>query len=258
MRMHAACCQFDIVWEDKPANYARVEAMVADAALPPGTLLLLPEMFATGFSMNSAAIAESVDGPTSQFMAKLAARHGIYVLGGLVIDSGDNHRPRNEAMLFDRAGNRLYRYAKVHLFTFAGESSHYQPGNERGLFSVEDCSSQVAICYDLRFPELFRSTQVPEVSIVIANWPAARELHWLTLLRSRAIENQAYVVAVNRCGADPQASYSGRSQIIDPRGEILVDAQNSEQIISSELNLQALRDYRRTFPALADMRVGSL
>jgi predicted amidohydrolase len=252
--MNVACCQFDIAWEDKKANYAKVEAMVAGAALPAGTLLVLPEMFATGFSMNARAIAEDIDGPTGRFMAKLATRYGHYVLGGLVLSAGPDSKPRNEAMLFDPTGRLASRYAKVHLFTFAGESGHYQPGAKRGSFSMDDCSCQVAICYDLRFPEAFRRAPVPQLLLVIANWPAVRESHWLALLRARAIENQAYVVAVNRYGADPLANYMGRSQIIGPRGDVIADAGGGEQMMTARLSLEELRDYRRGFPALNDMR----
>jgi len=144
--MHVACCQFDIVWENKPANYAKVEAMIAQAALPTGTLLLLPEMFATGFSMNAEAIAEGVKGPTARFMAELAARHGIYVLGGVVISADHGQKARNEALLFDPSGTLLSRYAKIQLFTPGGEAAHYQPGEEHGLFLLSDCPCQIAIC----------------------------------------------------------------------------------------------------------------
>jgi omega-amidase len=252
-KMQVACCQFDIVWEDKPANYAKVDAVIEAASLPAGTLLLLPEMFATGFSMNAEQIAEDVDGPTARFLSDLAALHRIYVLGGVVIRSLGSQKPRNEAMLFNPAGGLLFRYAKMHLFTFAGESMYYQHGTQRGLFALDDCPCQMAICYDVRFPELFRLTPVPEVLLVIANWPVARESHWLALLGARAIENQAYVVAVNRCGADPLSKYSGRSQIIGPRGEVIADAGGSEAVIRAKLSLDEVRDYRRAFPALTDM-----
>jgi len=252
--MHVACCQFDIVWEDKPANYAKVEASIAKAALPPGTLLLLPEMFATGFSMNAQAIAEGIDGPTARYMANLAARHGIYVLGGVVIAADHGQSPRNEALLFDPSGRLLSRYAKMQLFTLAGESVHYQPGDERGSFLLGDCPCQIAICYDLRFPEVFRSTPTPQVVAVIANWPVTRASHWPMLLQARAIENQAYVIGLNRCGTDPLWKYSGRSQIISPHGDVIADAMEGEGVIRAELNLDALRDYRRAFPALADKR----
>ncbi len=141
----------------------------------------------------------------------------------------------------------------MQLFTLAGESIHYQAGTQRGFFSIGHCPCQSAICYDLRFPELFRSTRAPEVMAVIANWPIIRGSHWLTLLQARAIENQAYVVAVNRCGADPLSEYPGRSQIIDPHGNVVADAMEVEGLIRAELGLDRLREYRQKFPALKDM-----
>jgi predicted amidohydrolase len=256
--MRVACCQFDIAWEDKAVNYARVERLVRDAKLERATLLLLPEMFATGFSMNAEEIAESADGETARFLANLARTHAVYALGGAVLKGSDAaKRPRNEALLFDPAGNLLRRYAKVHRFTFAGEDSHYAAGDEPASCHVDGWKVQPTICYDLRFPELYRAKDVrgAELICVIANWPAARESHWLTLLKARAIENQAYVAAVNRCGRDPNVEYSGRSQIIDPRGEVIEDAGGGEGIIRAELNLAALREYRAKFPALDDARL---
>jgi len=211
-------------------------------------------MFATGFSMNADAIAEGVDGPTARFMATVAARHDVHVLGGVVIRDDDEQKPRNEALLFNPAGLLVSRYAKQQLFTLAGESAHYRSGSEPGFFSVADCSCLATICYDLRFPERFRSSSFPELLALIANWPDVRESHWLTLLQARAIENQAYVVAVNRCGDDPKSHYSGRSQIISPHGQVIADAGPGEGVIIADLNLDALRDYRKAFPALADMR----
>jgi len=116
---------------------------------------------------------------------------------------------------------------------------------------------QPAVCYDLRFPELFRTPAArgAELICVIANWPAARESHWLALLKARAIENQAYVAAVNRCGRDPNVEYAGRSQIIGPRGEVLEDAGNGEAVIAAELDATLLRQYRGQFPALGDVRL---
>jgi predicted amidohydrolase len=224
--MHVACCQFDIAWEDKPANYAKVEAMVGGAGLAPGTLLLLPEMFATGFSMSGAAIAEPPDGPTAN------------------------------CLLFDPDGRMLSRYAKMHLFGLAGESGPYGAGDVPGGLPLPQCAGQVAICYDLRFPELFRTAHGPrpELLAVIANWPALREPHWLALLKARAIENQAYVAAVNRCGCDPDLTYPGRSQILDPHGNVLADAGDGERVIRADLDLDALRVYRERLPFLRDIR----
>ena len=254
--MRVACCQFDIAWEDKPANYIRVERRVREAQLEPGTLLLLPEMFATGFSMNASEIVESSQGPTSEFVEKLARDFQIYVLAGLVLGS-EGEQPRNSAILVDPAGAQVCEYAKIHRFSYAGEDQHYAAGSEPVSCAMEGCTVQPTICYDLRFPELFRSSKArgAELICVIANWPAARDSHWMALLKARAIENQAYVAAVNRIGRDPGVEYRGRSQIISPRGGVVEDAEHADVIIRAELDLDGLRAYRSRFPALRDMRL---
>lgn len=258
--MDLACCQFDIAWEDKLANYRRVEALVAAASLEPGTLLLLPEMFATGFTMRAEAVAEPTDGPAARFLADLARRHEIFVEAGVVILDEGAPRPRNEALVFSPDGRLLARYAKMHLFSFAGEPEHYAPGGSPTRFRWLDAQVAPAICYDVRFPELFRAAAVGGVDLftVIACWPAPREEHWLALLPARAIENQCYLAAVNRCGKDPSGlAYGGRSQIIDPRGTVLVDAGSGEGIIRANVDLEGQRRYRQEFPALADVRIPS-
>ena len=159
-------------------------------------------------------------------------------------------------MIFSPEGVELARYRKMHSFTYAGESQHYRQGSALSLFEINGFRIAPFICYDLRFPEIFRQATKRGVDLfaVIANWPAAREQHWLTLLKARAIENQAYVAAVNRCGDDPRLHYSGRSLIIDPHGDVLADAKDQKGTISGLLDLEYLHKYRREFPALADMR----
>lgn len=255
--MHLACCQLGIVWEDKSTNYGRVETLIAGAQLPAGTLLLLPEMFATGYTMHAEAMAEPPDGPTATFLADLARRYRLWVQGGLIIRSAETPRPRNEMLVFSPEGQLVARYAKIHLFSFAREPNHYAPGESLAVWEWQGTPVGPAICYDLRFPELFRAAAMAgtEIFTVIACWPAAREEHWLTLLRARAIENQGYVAAANRCGCDPFGqAYSGRSQIIDPRGQVLADAGNAAVIIQAEVDLAGLRRYRQDFPALRDVR----
>jgi omega-amidase len=260
--MLLACCQIDIVWEDKPANCRRVEALVGAAALPPGTLLLLPEMFATGFTMNAAAVAEPMDGPTTSFLSDLARRHRIFIQAGMVVHTTGDARPRNEALVFDPEGRPLARYAKMHLFSFAGELMHYTAGDSPVVFDWQEAVVAPAICYDLRFPELFRwvvKKDRARVLSIIACWPAPREEHWLALLRARAIENQCFVAAANRCGRDPSGLvYGGRSQIIDPLGVVLADGGVQEGVIKAEIDLEVQTRYRRDFPALDDMRYSFL
>jgi len=255
--MHLACCQFDIAWEDKPANYRRVATLVRSAKLPPNTLLLLPEMFATGFSMSVAATAEPLEGPTAKFLAELAREHGLFVVGGAVITDAAIGKPRNEALAFDPRGQLSAHYAKVYPFSLSREHEYHAAGERVVPFDWSGGRVSPAVCYDLRFPELFRrsAAEGAEVLPVIANWPVTREAHWTTLLRARAIENQAYVAGCNRVGKDGNALvYSGRSQIIDFRGEVLADAGGEETVICALVDLSSLRDYRRSLPFLTDMR----
>ena len=252
--MNIACCQMDIRWEDKPANYARAHALIAAAAPAPGSLVLLPEMFATGFSMNVAGIAENGAGETAAFLARTAMELGIFLLGGLVTTAPDG-RGRNEAVVFSPEGKELSRYHKMHPFTFGGETEHYAPGVAPVSFMLDTWTAAPFICYDLRFPEVFRSAaqRGAQLFTVVANWPEAREAHWVLLLRARAVENQAYVAGVNRVGSDPRVTYSGRSLIVDPRGEIIADGGSAEGVIQANLDKEALLDYRNAFPALQDI-----
>jgi omega-amidase len=248
-------CQLDIAWEDKPASHDRAAALLSKADIRPGALVVLPEMFATGFSMHVDTIAESDDGPTHRFLAELARRFQSHVIGGVVTRAADG-RGRNDAVVFGPDGRLVVRYCKLHPFSYAGETKHYQAGEEVKLFAWHDLTVAPLVCYDLRFPEVFRRAvrRGAGVLAVIANWPEPREAHWLALLRARAIENQAYVVGVNRAGADPHVRYSGHSLIVGPRGEMLAEAGSDPQVISAEIESASLVEYRRQFPALADIR----
>lgn len=247
--------QLDINWEDKPANYARVKSFVDRFKPVPGSLLVLPEMFATGFSMNVAAIVEKPGGPTECFLGDLARHYGLFVAGGTV-SAGVAKAGRNEAAIFDGSGSLICRYCKNYPFTLGGESNHYEAGKEIVQFTWDKFAVAPFICYDLRFPELFRAAvrRGANLFLVMANWPNKREQHWITLLRARAIENQAFMVGVNRCGQDPKHVYSGRSMIIDPHGEILVDAGSTEGLFAADIDFAVVESWRRDFPALEDMR----
>ena len=253
--MQVVGCQIDTVWEDKLATHARVTSLLKASPPPPGALVVLPEMFSTGFSLNLDKTAEGDDRLSEHFLAAMAARLKTYVLGGIV-RLGANGLGRNEAVLFDMQGQESARYCKLHPFSFGQENLYFEPGDQTVIFTCHDFSIAPFICYDLRFPEIFRQTvtQGVQMFIIIANWPAARIDHWVTLLKARAIENQAYVVSVNRCGADPNMTYPGRSMIINPQGQTLADAGSEEAVISAELDIEVVKENRRIFPALADMR----
>lgn len=255
--MKIYCCQLDIAWENKAANHAKALALLETAMPEAGSLVLWSEMFATGFSMNVSGIAEGSERVTEMFLAAVAAKYNIYTLGGVVTTGGDG-RGRNEAVVFDPQGQLITRYCKLHPFSYGGETRHYMSGEAATSFQWHDFTAAPFICYDLRFPEIFRSAvrQGAQLFTIIANWPQAREAHWITLLQARAIENQAYVAGVNRCGHDPKLAYGGRSLIIDPRGQIIADAGGAETVISADVDLAMLLSYRQEFPALADMREG--
>jgi omega-amidase len=252
--MKVVCCQLDIVWEDKEANFSKVESMAARANLPAGSLFVLPEMFATGFSFNLGLTAENPGGRTESFMAGLARKFSIYVAGGLV--SFRDSQPSNQAVLFSPKGELIDRYSKIFLFSGADEHIHHAAGSRIPGFELEGFHAAMFICYDLRFPEIFRSSALKgvELMIVIANWPVVRIQHWITLLQARAIENQACVVGVNRAGQDPALVYPGRSVIVDPHGNIMTDGGSGEGLISADLDFKEVRDWRRIFPALRDIR----
>lgn len=256
--MQVIGCQLNIAWEDKAANHQRVRDLLARCDVRAGALIVLPEMFATGFSMNVAGVNEDDDGaPTERFCAELAREHAAHVLAGIVRRSpGTNERGLNQAVAFDPRGTEIARYTKTHPMTVAGEADHYVAGSDVATFTLEPFTVSPLICYDLRFPEVFRlaAARGAHLLAVIANWPAVRAAHWRALLVARAIENQAYVVGVNRTGPSPELDYVGGSLLVDPRGEVVAEADDDETTLVAELDFDALLAYREKFPALADRR----
>jgi len=249
------CAQHDIVWEDKAATHARVEALLAPMEFPAGALLVLPEMFSTGFSLDVPRIAEGEARETEHFLAGVAKRCAIFVEGG-VVTAGPDGRGRNEAVIFSPAGRELARYGKMQPFTLGGESANFTAGAAPIVFPWGKCLVAPFICYDLRFPEIFRPAARARAHLmtVIASWPEGRIGQWVKLLQARAIENQCYVAGVNRVGRDPRFRYVGRSVIVDFRGEIVADAGAEEGVICAGLDLAALAEYRRELPFLEDIR----
>jgi omega-amidase len=255
--MNVIALQFDIAWENKPANFATVRRLLNEAAPEKNSLVVLPEMFATGFSMNVDTIAEAYGGETEEFLASTAREFGVCLLAGAAMRGRDG-RARNKALAFSPSGDLLAFYAKMRPFTPGGESDHYVAGTKPVAFAWNEWKISPFVCYDLRFPEIFRAAAAahrPELFAVIANFPAKRIEHWVALLRARAIENQACVVGVNRIGTDPFYSYCGRSLICDPQGEVLADAGDKQGCIRAQLDLEGLRKYREGLPFLADMNI---
>jgi predicted amidohydrolase len=253
--MQVICCQHDIAWEDRDANLARVGALLRGGEIPKGSLVLLPEMFTCGFSLNTALIADSAARETEGFLECLAAELGVYLMGGVVNLDGAG-MGRNEAVVYSPAGVEVSRYCKMRPFAPGGEAAHFAAGTAPVIFDWAGCSVAPFICYDLRFPEIQRQAGARRAQLMtfIASWPDARLSHWVTLLQARAIENQCYVAGVNRIGSDPNLHYSGRSIIVSPSGEIIADAGDRECLIRAELDLEALHDYRSRLPFLDDLQ----
>ncbi|WP_298740244.1 amidohydrolase [uncultured Chitinophaga sp.] len=248
--------QTQLHWEDIAANLRMFDEKVN--AIPERTeVVVLPEMFSTGFSMQPEKLAETMDGSAVQWMKKKAAEKNVIITGSLIIKEGDHYLNR----LIWMQPNGVYgTYDKRHVFAFAGEHEHYQPGDKRLIAQVKGWKINLLICYDLRFPVWARNAISPDtgapvydVLINVANWPEARSTPWKTLLQARAIENQSYVVGVNRVGNDGNNIYhSGDSSIIDPVGEIIYQKSHDEDIFTYTLQRNRLDDIRQRLPFLKD------
>lgn len=246
--------QLDTAWRDKPANCARAAELIDMASSAGGSLIVLPEMFATGFTMDVQAAAEDASGQAHAFLAETARKYRSVVIGGVAVQAEADHGG-NEAVVFGSDGAELARYRKMHPFSYAGETEHYVAGERVTVFRHGEFTISPFVCYDLRFPEAFRAAVLKgaDLFVVVANWPGVREHHWLTLLTARAIENQAYVVGVNRVGSDPKNDYLGRSVIVSPAGAIIADAGSEEGVVRAQLDAGVVGDLRKRFPVLMDM-----
>lgn len=249
--------QYDIVWENREENFAAVESHLrALSPLPaPGSLLVLPEMFSSGFSMDVSRAADTTAAESEKFLSRLAQKHRLTVLGGIARRLPDG-QGANEAVAFSSAGELLCRYRKIHSFSPGGEDQAYTAGSEIVIFPWNGFRVAPFICYDLRFPEVFRAASAAGADLfcVIANWPDRRQQHKTILLRARAIENQAFVLGLNRTGSDPNAGYAGQSALIGPKGEFLAEAGSAPAFIRATITPETTADWRTTFPALHDRR----
>lgn len=255
--MKVAAIQHDIDWEEPELTRKRVAPMVAQAAAAGARLIVLTEMYATGFSMRTERIAEDEAGPNEQFLIDCAREHGCWVLAS-VAQTGQDGRARNNAVLAAPDGT-VERYAKIHPFSYAREHEHYAAGDRFLTVDVEGVRTSVFVCYDLRFgDEFWALARDTDLYVVVANWPEPRREHWRTLLRARAIENQSYVLGVNRVGtvrgSRREQHYVGDSALIDPLGTAVVEAAAQECVLVADVDLTRLADIRRDLPFLDDRR----
>jgi omega-amidase len=252
--MKIACVQLNIIWENKQENFNKVEKLIREAVDKGVELVCLPELFSTGFTMNSEKFAETIPGATSRFLADQAKRYRIHVIGGLI--EKIKTKPRNTCIVLNPKGRLILRYYKIHPFSLGKEDKNYDKGNKISLFEMDGVTASALICYDLRFPELFSAAaeKGAKLIFVIANWPLSRREHWKILLRARAIENQIFIVGVNRVGSAPIADYTGDSAIIDPLGNVIARDSNTEEIIIGDIEGKDVGKVRKEFPFFKDRR----
>ncbi len=245
--------QTNLFWGDKDANLKMLAEKIRGIK-ERTELVVLPEMFSTGFNMEAAALSEPMDGNTVKWMSSLSAERKIILTGSVIIKENEDYFNRLIWML---PNGESGHYDKRHCFSFAGEGEVYTAGNRRFIASVKGWKINCCICYDLRFPVWSRQKfdphaeePIPEYDLLIyvANWPERRSLAWKTLLRARAIENQCYVIGVNRIGEDGHGIYhSGDSMVIDPMGEILYEKAHEEEIFTITLNREHLLEIREKY-----------
>ena len=256
--LRVALGEYDVGWEDPAGSLARAEALVARAAAAGARLVALPEMCATGFTMDSARWAEPLDGASGRRLGEIAARHGVWLVAGLT--ARDEEGAFNAAALYSPAGELAGAYRKQRLFAYGGEHASYAPGSAPFVFEVEGVRLAAFVCYDLRFPELFRAVaRDVDAMVLIANWPAARRAHWDALVRARAIENLSYFVAVNRTGTGGRLEYDGGSVAYDPWGELAASsAQAGEGVALVDVDPGRVAEIRARYPFLEDLQPASL
>lgn len=252
--MKVAAVQHDVAWEDRDTTLARLEPQLEAAAGAGARLVVLTEMFPTGFSMEPERVAEPEGGPSTDFLRARAADLDVWLAGSVPIKPDGGGRPVNRLLLAG-PGGELHHYDKIHPFTYSGEHEHYAAGTSRVTVEIEGVRVTPFVCYDLRFAdEFWAEAQGTDCYVVVANWPAARRAHWQALLVARAIENQAYVIGVNRVGVGGGLAYAGDSRIVDPLGEILAAGAGGETILLADVDPVVVAETRKRYPFLADRR----
>lgn len=252
--MRVAALQHDIVWEQPEANFERLAPWIAAAAAAQARLVVLTEMYSTGFSLATDRTAEPPGGPSTQFLADQAKEHDLWVCGSVGEQPAEVDRPYNTLVLAGPDG-QVHRYRKIHPFSYAREDEHFSAGSDLVTVDVDGVRTTLFVCYDLRFADEFWATAAAtDLYVVPANWPDTRRLHWTTLLRARAIENQAYVVGCNRVGEGGGLVYTGDSRVVHPQGELLVTAAGGETLLLADVDPSAVAETRERFPFMRDRR----
>lgn len=250
-RLTLALGEYDTGWHDVAGSLARAEALVRRAAGAGAELVVLPEMCTTGFTMDTAGHAEPRDGPSLEGLRAMARTHGVAIVAGVPIREHDRYF--NMAFLIGADGEIAAEYRKQRVFQYAREGEHYDAGSCACTVTIHGVRVALLICFDLRFPELFRAVaRSVDAVLLIANWPAARQRHWEVLVAARAIENQCYVAAVNRIGEGDGLHYAGGSTVIGPWGEPCTHG--ADGVLLGTIDAETVARVRREFPVLDAVR----
>lgn len=252
--MKTGLLQYNPLWENPQGNIAKIDKLV-EQLKNKIDLLILPELSLTGFTMESKKFAEDLDGISTQYFMKLSQKLKCNIFGGIIEKSEEGIF--NSLVHFNSDGLVIARYRKIHPFGYAKEDRNYSAGKEIVVTKIDNVKVGLSICYDLRFPELYRlyAKQRVDLLVNIANWPVPRIDHWRTLLKARAIENQSFVIGVNRVGNDPHLQYNGFSSVYDPMGNELLSVKEEENIFVVDLNIEMVKETREKLPFLEDMRM---
>ncbi|MGG4488363.1 carbon-nitrogen family hydrolase [Metabacillus idriensis] len=255
MNPKVACLQIDLVFGDPEANSATVKKEIEKiAAAEKPDVIVLPELWTTGYDLTRLDEIADLDGTkTIALVSSLAKKHEVNIVAGSVAKKTEAG-VTNTMYIFNRHGELIHEYSKLHLFKLMDEHLYLNGGTEKGLFQLDGLQSAGVICYDIRFPEWIRvhTTQGAEILYVVAEWPLPRLHHWKSMLISRAIENQCFVVACNRSGSDQKNEFAGHSMIIDPWGEILAEAGTEKTSITAEIQMEKVTEIRKQIPIFKD------
>lgn len=256
MLLNCAIIQMDVAFGQPMANMATVEQKIAEASKAKPDVIILPELWTTGYDL--ARLDDIADPEASQakaFISSLANHYGVHIIAGSTAER-QGTEVWNTMLAFDQQGELIGQYRKVHLFRLMDEEKYLKAGDQLGLFELASIPCAGVICYDIRFPEWIRKHVLAgaQVIFVVAEWPMPRLAHWRNLLITRAIENQCYIVACNRVGADPNNTFAGHSMVIDPWGEIVAEAGAGEEILSAAIDLAQVAKIRKQIPIFTDRR----
>lgn len=252
--LKVALVQYNPAWEDKQQNRRKISQLL-DTIADSVSLIVFPELTLTAFTMRSRSFAEPLSGESVLFFSEIAQRFNAHVVGGFIEQLDE--QSFNTLVQISPDGVLAIRYHKVHPFSYSSEQRFYKSGSKPVMGKIEEIKVGFTICYDLRFPELFRryAKNRAEIIVNIANWPAARIKHWSHLLMARAIENQCFMIGVNRVGEDKKNRYSGRSTIIDPMGKTIIELDDSETVAIAEMDVSCVTEIRKKYPFLEDIRL---